>query len=443
VFQGSLGGDLSLDDAGNLGGSLQLGFADLAFVESLVPALQQPAGRLQGRANFGGTLQAPRIDADVRVNEASFAVPALGIDVRDVGATLRSSNDNLLLQASAVSGEGELLLQAEVLRPLESSRELRARLEGSDFSLLAREDLQATISPALDLSFTEAALTLQGSVRVPRALIGLESLLADVSNGGVDVSRDVVVVQADTQALVAEQQRALPFNARLDLQLGDDVQLRGFGLDATLNGELRVEQEAGRPLLAYGELGMPRATYRIYSQELNARDGRLLFYGNPLNPSLDVRAFRETPSAEVGMLLSGTLGRIQSRLYSTPTLPENEILAILVTGKSFNDMNDQDGNALLNAVANFGIERGEGLTSAIGDKLGLDTVAINGGASYLDSSLGLGKYITPDLLLRYEIGLFDRQAVLSIDYALTERLRLEVRSGLSQSVDISYTIEKD
>jgi translocation and assembly module TamB len=195
--------------------------------------------------------------------------------------------------------------------------------------------------------------------------------------------------------------------------------------------------------LAYGELGIPEGTYRIYNQQLKVRDGRLLFYGNPVNPVLDVRAFRETPGAEVGVLLSGTLGRIESRPYSTPTLPDNEILAMLVTGKSFNNMNAEDGSALLSAVANFGIQRGEGLTSMIGNKLGLDTVAISGGATYLESSLGLGKYLTPDLLMRYEIGIFDRQAVLSIDYTLSERIRLEVRSGLSQSVDISYTIEKD
>jgi translocation and assembly module TamB len=143
------------------------------------------------------------------------------------------------------------------------------------------------------------------------------------------------------------------------------------------------------------------------------------------------------------MLISGTLGKIENRPYSTPTLPDNEILAMLVTGKSFNNMNDSDGNALLSAVAGFGIERGEGLTSMIGNRLGLDSVAINSGDTYLQSSLGLGKYITPDLLMRYEIGIFDRQAVLSIDYSLSERLKLEVRSGISQSVDISYTIEKD
>jgi hypothetical protein len=44
--------------------------------------------------------------------------------------------------------------------------------------------------------------------------------------------------------------------------------------------------------------------------------------------------------------------------------------------------------------------------------------------------------------MRYDIGLFDRENVLMLDYILTERLRLEVETGVSQSVDLTNTVEK-
>jgi len=196
-------------------------------------------------------------------------------------------------------------------------------------------------------------------------------------------------------------------------------------------------------LLAYGELNIPGGTYEAYNQTLTTKNGRLLFFGNPANPVLDIRAFRETPNAEVGLMLSGPVSKIQGELYSTPALPENEILALLVTGKSFNNVGAQDSDALLSTIANFGIDKGQGLTGAVSDKLGLDSVSVKGGSTYRESTLGLGKYITPNLLMHYEVGLFDRQFVLSIDYSLTEHLKLEVESGISQSVDISYTLEQD
>jgi hypothetical protein len=44
--------------------------------------------------------------------------------------------------------------------------------------------------------------------------------------------------------------------------------------------------------------------------------------------------------------------------------------------------------------------------------------------------------------MRYDIGMFDRESVLMLDYILTERLRLEVETGASQSVDLTNTVEK-
>ena len=70
-------------------------------------------------------------------------------------------------------------------------------------------------------------------------------------------------------------------------------------------------------------------------------------------------------------------------------------------------------------------------------------MSIGGGDTLQDSALGLGKYLSPDLLMRYKVGLFDRQSVLGIEYTLNEHLKLKVESGISQSVEFSYTIEKD
>lgn len=37
---------------------------------------------------------------------------------------------------------------------------------------------------------------------------------------------------------------------------------------------------------------------------------------------------------------------------------------------------------------------------------------------------------------------FDRENTLTLEYILTERIKLEVETGVSQSVDLTYTVEK-
>jgi len=71
-----------------------------------------------------------------------------------------------------------------------------------------------------------------------------------------------------------------------------------------------------------------------------------------------------------------------------------------------------------------------------------DALALNSQADLQQSILGLGKYLTPNIFMNYEIGLYEKESILSLDYILNDRLRLEVESGISQSIDMTFTIEK-
>ncbi|MDR0781860.1 MAG: translocation/assembly module TamB domain-containing protein [Pseudomonadales bacterium] len=444
-LNGRFDSTLSLAGNGALGGTLNLNFNDLAWVDTLVPTLRDVRGSLDGFANLGGTLTAPAVVAQLRVTDAALRVPALGLDLSGIGLDLQSSADNTLTaHATATSGAGNLLLDATLKQPFVPERTLSARLSGNRFTAVDLPGASAVISPALELRYANAAVNLSGLATVDSARIDLAQWVGQGGDDAVNVSRDVVIVRRDTAADDAKgTAEELALSIAAQLRVGDDVRLSGFGLDARLGGDLRVTQEPGRPLLVYGELNIPEGSYLAYNQRLDTSGGRLLFFGNPTNPVMDVRASRKTTTTEVGLQLSGTVNRMQGRLYSVPALPENEILAILVTGKSSSELGSQDDSALLAAIATFGIDRSQGLTNSIGNKLGLDTMAVNTNGNVNQSSLGLGKHITSRLLMQYDVGIFDRQFTLTLAYRLTDRLKLEVKSGLSQSVHLSYTLEKN
>ena len=140
--------------------------------------------------------------------------------------------------------------------------------------------------------------------------------------------------------------------------------------------------------------------------------------------------------------MNGTLKNIRSQLFSTPALPENDIIAVLVTGRPYSEMGEQDGNAVIGAIAALGLDKGQGLTSQIRDTLGLDTFGINSTGNINSSMLTIGKYLTPDIFIHYGVGLFDRQSKIAIDYSLSERVKLQAESGEYQSLDVTYRVER-
>jgi len=448
-FQGAFNGRVMLDDERSLGGNFELGFNNIAWLEALVPNLLNPQGELQASGQISGDLTRPLLIFDANLAGGSFELPEYGLLLSDIEMALHSEQDNeVTIAGQATSGAGQISFNSHISTPFMDSRTMQLEVGGEDFQVINIPGTQVTVDPDLSFNFDNNILDINGSLLMPQFDLDISSNMALVGNGSVSVSRDVVLLNLppELEGSVNTPDDGLmglvPITGNVMLGLGDEVRFRGFGLDLNLNGELMLEQSIDRPLLAYGELGIPSGSYALYGQRLTIENGKLLFLGNPLNPAVDIRAERQTPNAMVGLQMNGTIRNLQAQLFSVPGLPESEVLSLLVTGRSFQNTDNQEGTNMLNAIALLSLEKGNGLTNSVRRGLGLDMVDISTSEDYRDSALGLGKYLRPNLFMRYVIGLFDRENTLTLEYILTERIRLEVETGVSQSVDLTYTVEK-
>jgi translocation and assembly module TamB len=145
----------------------------------------------------------------------------------------------------------------------------------------------------------------------------------------------------------------------------------------------------------------------------------------------------------VGVQMNGTIRNINSSLFSVPTLADGDILSVMITGMPIAEIGtQQDGNALIGAMTSLGISQSQGIANQIQNQLGLDAFSINSSGDVNDSSLMLGKYITPRIFVRYAVGLFETENSLAIDYTVNDRVKLEATSGQTQSIDLTYTVEQ-
>lgn len=432
-----------------LSGNVDLNISNLDWLEALLPNLRNTRGSMNGTVELAGDYANPVLLADLNIEDASFELPEYGINPQQINLNFSSNDrDTMRIRATAVSGGGSLNIDGTATSIFDPQRSFTVNLQGENFDLINSATTRMNVSPELSISLRNNALDLQGSVLVPTLVIDLRDNEALLQNNSVDVTRDAVIINAPSEQahLIRNQQQQniqdIPITAELALVLGENVHFQGLNLDIFLDGQLQVQQERDRPLLTNGDISIREGSYEIYAQRLDVSNGKLIFFGNPTNPALDIRAYRTAGEIQAGLQINGTLRNMNSRLFSTPSLPENEILAILITGKSLQDINNQEQTNLVGAVASLGINRGQGFANAIGSELGLDSVQINSQVNLEQSTLGLGKYLTPDLFMQYEIGLFEKESVLSLDYILNDRLRLEVQSGISQSIDMTYTVEK-
>lgn len=447
VMRGSADANITMEQNRDLNGTVRIDFEDLAFVEALAPQLTQVTGELNGELTLQGNLDAPIIGGDVSLLQAGFTMPALGIEMGNIEVTLSSDNtDEFSLTAYAESGGGSLNISSEILRPFDEQRSLNLQIAGSDFVIANLPELEVSISPDLRATASQSGIDVNGRLLIPT----VDARITTLPESAVDVSRDTVIVQNDPDVQVrnaAQVDRGplseIPISGEVRLILGNDVRVSGFGLSAQLQGQLDIDQRPGAAPLTYGELEVAQGSFEIYGRTLNIEQGKLLFMGSYDNPAIDIRAVRQVENMRVGVQMNGTIRNIRSNLFSSPSLPDGDILAVMITGRPIAEIgNEQDGNALVGAVTQLGINQGQGITNQIQSQLGLDTFSIDSRGDVNDSSLLLGKYITPRIFVRYAVGLFETENSLAIDYTISDRVKLEASSGQAQSVDLTYTVEQ-
>ncbi|MFP4080085.1 MAG: translocation/assembly module TamB domain-containing protein [Ectothiorhodospira sp.] len=430
--RGRQDGDTALE------GDARLTLDDLSWLDPLIPQVQDLEGRVQGDLDIGGTLRTPRLDGQLRLADGTVFLPEAGITLRAIQMDVyNEGQDRLRLAGRLRSGEGALTLEGEVRRAEDGPPPVTLQIQGEDFQALRRPDVQATLSPDLNATVIGRRVIVTGDVNVPRARVELVELPPQA----VAVSGDEVIVQEEEET----SGDPILMVVRVGVALGEDVRIRGYGLDARLAGELEVQQNPGLPTRLLGEIRIPEGRYKAYGQDLTVERGLLLFQGPPENPGLDLRAVRRIPAheVEVGLEMGGTLEQPRSRVFSDPPMEETEALAFLVTGRPLSGAGEGDGNAIASAITLYGIERGAFITDRLGSELGLDEFTVDTETGLDEAALMMGKQLSPRLFLRYSVGLFDRVNTVLLRYALTQHLSLETRSSSeAQGMDLIYRLER-
>ncbi len=267
-------------------------------------------------------------------------------------------------------------------------------LRGERFLAADIPGAKVVISPDLKLERSAERTLLTGRVRLPSADINLQRLPR--GNRAPTASDDVVIV--DDAADMARRAQSAPLQASITIELGDQVKLTGYGLDATVAGQLEVRERPGEPTTGAGEIRVA-GTYKAYGQDLTIRQGQLLYAATPLdNPNLSITAVRVVDVITAGFRVTGTAQSPQLAVFSDPSMGQSQALAYIVTGKSLDEIGQGSGSesdALRSAAQSLGSAAGGLLAKNLGKRLGVDEVGVKESAALGGSALTVGQYLSP------------------------------------------------
>ncbi|WP_461481964.1 translocation/assembly module TamB domain-containing protein, partial [Porticoccus sp.] len=419
-----------------LAGEAQLHFSSLDWLDPFVLALEDLKGRADGTVTLGGTTGQPRLSGGLRLSELSAHVPELGIDVQhgELNLIHRQQHD-WQVSGTLDSGKGVLAIAGSLLFNRPDDWHSQLQLSGKDVQAVELENLSASLSPDLTVAAEPGRLSINGTVGVTAARIHLKELPASA----VTVSADQVIVDEPEAASAPAPDQAI--RADIRVTLGDQVQFSGFGIKGRLSGDLNMTEQPQQPARARGILEIHDGSYRTYGQRLSIDSGRLIFQGDPDRPLIHLSASRTVDNTLVGIRIDGMPDSLTSEVFATPSLPQTEAMALLITGKPLASASQADATALSNAATALGFSQSEGLTRQLQNYLGLDTLTVSSEAGVRESALTAGKYLTPRLYVGYIQDIMSPNAGMELEYSITEKLKVKAASGETQSMDVLLRIE--
>ncbi|CUA88316.1 translocation/assembly module TamB domain-containing protein [Pseudidiomarina woesei] len=446
--KGTLLGEIAIEEPfkqAKLDGEILLDIQDLTILQWVLPDLRYENAQAVGAINISGTKLTPEIEGSVELaaQEVGFAQTGLVLsNVRIAAFDNSSSNDTITLNGQAESGDGWISIKGDI-QPLMPALDIK--IQGDKFRAVQLPTITVDVSPDIDIKLANKRIDITGKIEIPTAIIDQPEIEGTTTTPSSDVR-----IYENGERVESDPTSIYPLFANVRVTLGENVKVTAFGFDGQLSGNIRVDEAPNRALTATGSIQVKKGFYELYGQRLEIDRGSLIYSGGPIsNPGLDLRVSRAkenmmtTENITVGAQVSGTMQEPDFRLYSTPAMPDSEILSYLILGRGSGNTTGGNENLQLQALILLGSKGTDILGESLQETFGFDEFGIDSTMNPNDTSFYIGKYLSPKLYVKYGVGLFENTNTFLIRYLLSEHFIIEsTASGEAQGGDIFYTIEK-
>ncbi|MDO4895342.1 translocation/assembly module TamB domain-containing protein [Moraxella sp.] len=434
-------------DSKPITGDLMLSQMNLAVLRPFFPSLQTLTGKIDVAGKLGGTLRQPLFHGQASLSDGALAIAGVPMALQNIQAAAQIDGNHALLSGEFDAGQGQGVLTGE----LDWQKDIQAKMSitGQGLEVNKPPVVTAKINPDFEIIVRpmQKYVDIQGVVSIPQAILRPPETTAQIVGESEDVSVLDRRLGGNVDKILAVVE-PWSINANIGVDLGNQVEFRGFGAKLPLAGALHLTQVGRGVMQARGVVQVSERT-KIdgIGQNLELNYAQIRFNRDLLNPQLSIEGEKQIEGQTIGVRIRGTASSPAITVFNDAGLTEQQAMNALVTGRlsqsadaqiTEQGFRSQVTNQLAAAGLSFGLSGTRNLTNQIGQALGLQSLTLDASGSASDTNVNVTGYITPDLYIRYGIGVFNAESSLSMRYQLTRRVFIEATSATENLVDVIY-----
>ncbi|MBF0604119.1 MAG: translocation/assembly module TamB domain-containing protein [Nitrospirae bacterium] len=395
-------------------------------------------GEVQALFATTGSLEKPRLDGTLAMDKGDYENADLGMAFRDIQLRAKANGDVVIIEQMTASdgGTGQIHAQGQWILDPAKQFPFHVTMALDQAKVLHREDANANLSGTLSLDGTTTAMDLQGALTVNNAYYQLKDF-----HGRTPLR--VVDFRETGQTMPAQQTSSGDRDSHLDVRIAFPGQtfVRGRGLDSQWQGSLHVQGSFEEPRIA-GTLEVRRGYLNFLNRRYESNQGIIRFSGQfPPNPTIDVEAVTKSHDLEVTANLEGSVTSPRLRFSSVPSMPEDEVLAYLLFGRSVDTITPAQAIKLASTVQS--LRSGKmGIVEEIGQSLGVDQLDFKGD-SMQTGTINAGKRLSDKMYLEVQKGMKADSDRINLEYDLTPEISLQTGVDAKSNTDIGIMWNRD
>ena len=407
--------------------------ADLAITGGAQSAIVNPfiaPRNVEGPVSFdlrmNGPLRLGSLSGRVGLENARLVAPTFGFELEAMRLAADLSGGRATLAGGAdVRGGGRVDISGPVTLSAPFDADLSIRL--AEVRLRDPDLYDTTVSGAVSVrgpfrggALISGAVALgRTEVRVPSTGFGGNAKLTDVSH----LNEPAAVHQTRIRAGLAKpdgakRERGPAYGLDLSISAPERIFVRGRGLDAEMGGALRLTGTTAN-IVPSGRFNLIRGRLDILGKRFGIDEGLIELQG-ALTPYIRFSAATEADGITATIVIEGEASAPEVRFLSSPELPEEEVIAQLLFGRSLTTLSPLQAAQLASAVATLAGKGGEGIVGNLRKSFGLDDLDVTtdeaGGAG-----LRAGKYLSEKVYTDVTLGSDGKSEV---------NLNLDIRPGV-------------
>jgi|GEM_PF-4422927 len=393
---------------------------------------QTLSGDLDIGIAVSGTLNDPKIEGSATVRDARYENFTAGTLIEKLNLTTSIDADgSLSLQASGSDGDaGTLMINSHARIDKDEGLSLDTTLVLTAFRAVNLDNAEVVAAGSVSYVGTPIGGKITGNITAEPVSINVaQSLPPSVTELH---AHDVFVNKGGEVSAPSES----VWSAELDLTVDFPRRFNVFGrgLESEWGGKVEIGGTTDAPQVN-GKIDLVRGTLDVAGSQFTLTQGNVTIRPEDnFDPSFVVVAEAQSGDVLGQIKVSGRVSDPQLEISSVPPLPEDEVLARTLFGKSASSLSGLEAVQLATALAGLtgNATGGSGILDRTRAALGVDVLRVDTDDDG-NALLGAGSYVAEGVYVGVEQGTGADSSAVEVEIDVTDNITVTTEAGANAS----------